>query len=313
MRAGVKGIGVYPFADGDSGNHFAGGVVHHGHELVIAAEEQVMIFHINGHAGGAFAGGNGPAVGDGVGLGVNGHEFAGVFDIVENAIGVGIGLGEFGFAAFGDGGDDLAGIGGDDGGGLAAAVEGIDLILAGLEENAVGILAGGDGGGGLQGGEIHDAHLIGFAIADEKAVQFGGDGNAMNTEGVGDFTGDGVRGKVNDQHLRAVGDIEAVGVGIHGEIIPAAIAGEGDFLQKMVGFIRTGGSGRQREQGQDRENRFHIGQGIKCLRLAGESNHEYDRKLIWFTGVAFSHGVTMWTTRSDGLYMPFNWKLGVRG
>ena len=165
----------------------------------------------------------------------------------------------------------------------------------------------------MEGGEIHDVHLIGAAGADVAAVQFGRNGDAMDAGCVGDFAGDGVGGEVNDQHLRTVGDIEAVGIGIHGEIIPAAIASEGDFLQKMVGVIRPGGSGRQREQGQDRENRFHIGQGIKCLRLAGESNHEYDRKLIWFTGVAFSHGVTMWTTRSDGLYMPFNWKLGVRG
>ena len=67
----------------------------------------------------------------------------------------------------------------------------------------------------------------------------------MNTRSVGYFADDFFLGEVNHDYLRGVADIKAAGIHVHGEVIPAAVATDGDFFQEFI--ARRGNRGGIRE------------------------------------------------------------------
>ncbi len=62
---------------------------------------------------------------------------------------------------------------------------------------------------------------------------------------------------VNHHDLGGVADIEPAGVLVHRQVIPAAFAADGDFLEQLIRLsarlLGTASSGEQAECGQSRE------------------------------------------------------------
>ena len=102
-------------------------------------DEQPVMFEVDGHAGGLFAGSNRPAIDDGVLLSVDFVNFTLVLNIAVDAMGLRIGRSGLGFAGERDRGNNFAGIRVDHGRAIAAAVEGVNLLLSRLEEDGIGI------------------------------------------------------------------------------------------------------------------------------------------------------------------------------
>ena len=192
-----------------------------------------------------------------VGAGVEADDFALVFDVVEDRA-LAVGGGELGLAGQGDGGDDLARGGVDDGDVVAAAVEGPDGLRGGLEDDAVGVGSGGDGGDGGEGGAVEDDHGVAAAVGDVAELAGGVESDAVGAVEAGDGA-DGFAGRgVDDVDARAVGDVEAVGAGIGEQVVPAALAADLPVVDDVVGLLRDeegwrGGDGAEQGCGGERE------------------------------------------------------------
>ena len=160
-------------------------------------------------------------------------------------------------------------VGGVDGGRvLTATVEGEHALGNGVVGNGVGIGVGLYGADGLQGLEIEDGGGVRPATADEAATQVGGDGDAVDAWRVGDVAFDGVGVGVHDDDMGAVGDVDAAGVAVNREIVPAVIAGDGNGLDDVIaGGARGGDPSEGSDQGTAaRASRPAITRGVECLR-----------------------------------------------
>ena len=200
--------------------------------------------------------GDRPAGNDGVRLGVDDGDLGLVLDVYEHPAGVR--HGKLGLAPKRDGGDWLAGAGGQHGGAGAATVEGVDLLPRGLEEDGIGIGAGGHLAHGSQRRALDDADPVLAAVARERTAEFRRDGDAMDARRIGDFADDAVGLGVDNDDLGRMADVEPVLRRIDGEVVPAAVAADGDFMEETVGSGRVsaqgGGAGKnpgQQEAGRE--------------------------------------------------------------
>src|SRR5216684_3901871 len=146
---------------------------------------------------------------------------------------------EFGFTAEGNGTDDGAVRGVDGGGIFAAAVESEDALGGGVVDDGVGISVGFYGADGFQSFEIEDGDSVGAAVAGEAAAEVRSDGDAVHALRVGNVAFDGVGVGVHDHGVRAVRDVDAAGVAVDVDIVPAFIAGDGNGLDDVI----AGGAG----------------------------------------------------------------------
>ena len=76
--------------------------------------------------------------------GIDGHDFAFVFDIDVNAIGCGIDRGKFRLAPERNCGDNLGGLGVDHGDGTSAMIENVNFAVLGIIDEGIGTFAGPD-------------------------------------------------------------------------------------------------------------------------------------------------------------------------
>src|SRR6267378_3560157 len=155
------------------------------------------------------------------------NELGCVFDVdVDGAFAVGDG--EFGFATKRERADDGA-VGDIDGGSvIAAAVEGEDTLGARVVDDGIRIRAGLHGANGFQSLQIKNGGGVGATIAGEAAAKIGSDGDAVHALCIRNAADFGVSVRIKYNHLRGVRDIDAAGVGVHRNIIPAAFAADGD-------------------------------------------------------------------------------------
>src|SRR5439155_11222368 len=75
--------------------------------------------------------------------------------------------------------------------------------------------------------------------------QAGGNHKTVDARSVGDLTDDLVIVQVDDDHLGAVADIKPMAENIDGQVIPTALAADGDVPEKMIGSIRGEQGGRE--------------------------------------------------------------------
>ena len=184
-------------------------------------------------------------------LGINYGNFIFIFDIVEDAPGFGISLGEFRFAAQRNGGNDFAGLRVNYRRRLAASIEHVSFPLPRLVQHAVGVLSGVHLGKCLQRFQVNDGRLVFPSTTDKAAPEFRRGRQAMHARRVGDDAGDLILGEVNHDHFCPVRNVEALPRRIHGAIIPTAFAADGNFFDKMIGPV--GAANRDGKAEQNRQ------------------------------------------------------------
>src|SRR5467141_877671 len=162
--------------------------------------------------------------------------------------------GEFGPAAQSYRADNRAIRGVDRGGVFAAAVEGEDALADGIVDDGVGIRVCFDGAEGLQRLEIEDGYIVRTAVAGEAAAEIGSDGDSMDALGVGDVANNGVGVRIENDDVRAARDVDAAGVTINENVIPAAVAADRDGLDDVIaaGAGRRSGGARECYRRKDR-------------------------------------------------------------
>src|SRR5712664_772256 len=157
----------------------------------------------------------------------------GVFAVDEDGA-FAVGDREFGLIAERNGAGDGAVRGVDDRGVFAAAVEGENALAGGVVEDGVGIGVGLCGADRFQGFQVKDDRGVGAACADKAAAEGGGYGDAVHALGVGDVAFDGVGVGIHDDDVRTVRNVNAAGVAIDQEIIPAFIPGHGNGFDDVI-------------------------------------------------------------------------------
>ena len=130
---------------------------------------------------------------------------------------------------------------------LAAAVEGEDALGDGIVNDGVGIRICFNGADGLQRFEVEDGYIVRTAVAGEAATEVGSDRDAMDALGVGDVANNGVGIRIENDDVRAARDVDAAGVTIHEDVVPAAVAADRDSLDDMIAAGAGRRSGRVRE------------------------------------------------------------------
>src|SRR5581483_9594816 len=97
---------------------------------------------------------------------------------------------------------------------------------------------------------VEDGDGVGPAVGREPAAQVRGDGDAVDAGRVADLPFDLEGVGVEDVYLGVVGHIDAAAGGVHGQVVPAAVAGDRDRLDQVVrpGFRGQPGGGGQGEQ-----------------------------------------------------------------
>src|SRR5712671_424230 len=137
----------------------------------------------------------------------------------------------------------------DDGGVFAAAVEGEDALSCGIINDGVRIRVGFCGADGLQSFEIENRDGVGAAIAGEAAAEVCGYGDAVYAWCVGNVAFDGVGVGIHDYDVGAVGDVDAAGVAVDVNVVPAFVAGNGNGLDDVVAGSAGLGSGAGKYSG----------------------------------------------------------------
>ena len=254
LGIGVVGNSVHAFADGDSGDDFAIGGVHDGEDFAAAADEEAIVFCIDGEAGGRLASHDGPLVFDSERLRIVVDDFGFFFEVDES---VAFAVDDGGFCAAAeihladhflflriDGGDDLA---------VSVADE--DAVELGVIEDEVGVVRDLDGLQRLEGVGVEDGDGGVAAVGDESDVLFGNDGDAMDA-------GSGLHGAeffaavgVEDVDLCAVRDVQAVGGRVEDDVVESAVAGDGivfgDLIAGCVGGKAGRGEGKHERNAQE--------------------------------------------------------------
>src|SRR6266852_598569 len=243
-------------------------------------------------------------------------ELGGVLVVHEDAA-FAIGDGEFRFAAESERAGDGA-VGGVDGSGvLAAAIEGEDALADGVVDDGVGIGIRFNCADGLQRLDVEDGYIVRTAVTGEAAAEVGGDGDAVNALRVWDAANDFVRIRVQHNNLGGVRHVDATGVAVHIDVVPAAFAADGNgFDHFITGRAGGGGGGEQKcasgnceaECGRDCQNcdalvihgtplSVRLGLGLMLFEPAGHVKHFSDvvagatADAVWFLGDADEYGV----------------------
>ncbi len=141
--------------------------------------------------------------------------------------------GEFGFAAERNGGGGSGARRGariDHGGVFASAVKGEHLFAEGFVNDRIGIIAcrrRADGGVGFQ---IEDRDRFALAIAGEAATEVRDNRDAVHAGRFLQIADELSRFSTDDLRVRLARDVEQLGGGIDGQIIPAAFPADGKCL-----------------------------------------------------------------------------------
>ena len=128
---------------------------------------------------------------------------------------------------------------------LAAAVHGEDALADGIVDDGVGILAGLDLAADRQGLGVEDGHGVGATVADEAAAEFRRKRDAVHTGSVGNVAYHLAAGRIEHDDVGRARDVEAARAGVEGQVVPAALAAQGNFLEEVIA-----GSGKDRRRGQ---------------------------------------------------------------
>ena len=225
--------------------------------MVVAAEEQPVVFRVHGHAGSLLAGADGPVIDQLVRFRVNHDHFIFVFKIVENQARLGIGLREFRFAAERNRGHHPGGLGLDHRCRLAAPVERVKFPPPRLVKHGVGIGAGVRLGKQFQSFQVNERRFVFTPASDHAAAQFRCEGDTVNAGSVGDFTHDLVLRQVHHNHFRAMRNVKPPGRRIHRQVIPAAVARQGNLLDEMIPVFRPAQRRQCRKNQNRRKGVFH--------------------------------------------------------
>ena len=126
--------------------------------------------------------------------------------------------------------------GGVNGGGVGtAAVEGKNALGLRIVDDGIWIFAGDlDRGDGLDGFQVEDGDGPIAAIAGEALAEVGGESDAVNALGIGQIADDFAGGFVNDHQVRTARDIDAMGIGIHAEVVPTAGAADRNAANHVI-------------------------------------------------------------------------------
>src|SRR6266436_996038 len=162
----------------------------------------------------------------------------GLFGVDEHSA-LAIGDREFGLIAQGNRADDRAVRGVDYGGVLAAAIEGEDAFGGGIIDDGIGVSAGLGRAERLESLCVEDRDGVASAVADETAAEIGSNGDAMHAWRIGDVAFNGVGVGVHDDNVRGVRDVDAAGVAIDIDVVPALIARNGNSFD----YVIAGGAG----------------------------------------------------------------------
>ena len=131
---------------------------------------------------------------------------------------------------------------------VGAVVEGDDALARRVVEDRVGDAAGLDLAGRLQGLEVEDRHAAIAAVAGEALAELGHDRDPVDAGRVGQLADDGLLVEVDHDDPIASRDVEPPRLGVDGEVIPAALAADGDLVD-----LRRGGGGRVLGQGGSKD------------------------------------------------------------
>jgi len=91
----IEGVGIDIFANADGVDHPSSAAVHHEEESISTADEQSVVFGIEGHSVGYFSGGSWPAFEHRMSFYIDHRHGVSIGEVAVNACGVGIGDGEF--------------------------------------------------------------------------------------------------------------------------------------------------------------------------------------------------------------------------
>ena len=107
-----------------------------------------------------------------------------------------------------------------------------------LEADRIRILTGlrlADLGERLQ---IENGHAVGLAVGDKSLAEFGRDRDSVHAVELRDLADHLARFDVHHFHQSAVRSVNAVGRGIHREVVPTARAADLDLADDLVSFGR---------------------------------------------------------------------------
>src|SRR5262249_43019174 len=145
---------------------------------------------------------------------------------------------------------------------VAPAVEGEDALRGRIEDDGVGVLVRLDGADCLEAFQLKDGDVVGLPIANEAAAQLRGHSNSVNALETGDGSLQVITVGVQDSDFGAVGNVHAPRGAIHGDIIPAAVAGYSDGLEQVVSWSSgedgSAGERDQRQRGQGHHGRISV-------------------------------------------------------
>jgi hypothetical protein len=92
----------------------------------------------------------------------------------------------------------------------------------------------------LQSLQFEDRNRGCLAIADKASPHLRSDGHTMHPRSFGNAAGEAPRVKVEDFHLRSVGYVQAAGGFIDAEVVPAALARDGNLFGDGISAGRDG-------------------------------------------------------------------------
>src|SRR5712671_3570761 len=130
---------------------------------------------------------------------------------------------------------------------LAAAVEGEDALGDGIVNDGVGIRICFNGADGFQHFEVEDGYVIRTAVAGEAATEVGSDSDAMDALSVGDIAHDGVGVRIENHRVSAARDVDTACVAVHVDVVPTALAANGNRFDDVIATRAGRWRGRARE------------------------------------------------------------------
>lgn len=234
-RGGIVRVSVRIATDWRGSDHLAVVRVDHHHHLV-AGGEQAVVRGVKGQGRRSFAGRQRPHALDRQRLGVEFLDGAFVLD-VDPQVALAVQRGLFGFAAKFHSADNLPGVGVDHGRVIALAVEGEDALGLGIVNDRIRVLAfDGNHRDRLDGLQIDHGDRIGVSVAREALAQIGGQRDPVHVLGIFHRNiADGLpRDLIHDHHVGTARKINAMGIRIHTEIVPSAVAADRNPSEDFV-------------------------------------------------------------------------------
>ena len=147
-------------------------------------------------------------------------------------------------------------ISGVDGGRIVAdAVHDEAALRDVVVDKGVGVFASLDRTNLLQGFQIDDSGGVRVTVGGEPAAEVGRERHSVSIRQTGDFAHDGARVNVYHVDVIVTSDVETPGTAVHGDVVPAFGATDGDAIQEVVAgwaglvccILRTSGEEDNRE------------------------------------------------------------------